>query len=249
MPNILPIQRMRSIACIIVALSAMMMGEYSQQADQTQPREAVDSVRTVAPLFGPGTLTHFDDAESLNMAGEKLPAYIGEVSFSDENRELVVNIDLLKVLEFYLLGEQDRNRASDLGSLRIFLTDRLTAASVEKALRIATDYRSYVTQYNALLAAQNFDRRSHAMATPDVARIKAWMQLRKRLRQNMLGDEVTNAWYENGDAQLNHVLDELQEAGNTDSFDDANRRYMSRVLERATTGFADLPRRVPLQGQ
>ena len=243
MTTILSTLRMRHIACMAAAACAVALGANYLQSEPVQSRTVVGPALAAEPAFGPGGRVDVGKLESLNASGEGVPAVIAAASFTTEEGELVVNAGLLQVFDFFMLGVPDDNRGHASIALHTFLASKLTAASAQKAMQIAADYQSYMTRHDDLLAAQNFDRRAFALSTLDVARIRTWMQLRQRLRESVLGEAVADAWYQNDDAQLNHVLDELQQAGNIGALDDANRQYMQRILDQAAMRFADLARR------
>jgi hypothetical protein len=238
MPNFFPTLPSRHIAWMTVVACAVALGANFLPLDQERPRDVVVPAPAVVPVFGPGGRVDVGPSESLNRPAANLPVAIADASFATEERELVVNAELLQVFDFFLQAP-DGQRADASTALRTFLAERLMAASVTKALQIAADYRSYMMQHDALLAAQNFDRRGLALSTLDVGRIKTWLQLRRRLRQSVLGEAVAEAWYQNDDAQLLHVLDQLQQAPNADALDESNRRTMQGIVDKATRRFTD----------
>ena len=238
--------RLRRVVCIVATACTAALGAHYVQPDQAQPHAAEEPALSAAPAFGPGGRVDVGALEPLNgPTGANVPAAIAVAPFATEEKELIVNAGFLQAFDFFLLNAWDGTRTNASAALRTFLVDRLSAASAEKALQIAVDYRSYMTQHDALLAAQNFDRHGLVLSTLDVGRIKTWMQLRHRLRQNMLGDAVAEAWYQNDDAQLNHVLDEMQQAGDASAFDDTSRGYLQAILDKATTRFADIAHGAP----
>jgi len=241
MPAFFPTLRLRNVAGIAVAAGVVALGASCLQSDQGQQGSRNAAVLAGAPVFGPGG--HVDVGalapETLNGSDAAVPGAIAAAAFATEERELVVNAGLLQVFDFFLLEMPDGHGADASAALSGFLASRLTVEATARAMQIAADYRAYVAQHDTLLAAQNFDRRSLALSTLDVGRIRTWMQLRQRLRESVLGAAVSDAWYQNDDAQLLHVLDELQQAGNAEAFDEAGRRSMQGIIDKATRHFTD----------
>jgi len=243
MPASFPTLRLRHIAGIAVTAGVLTIGANWLQSDQGQQSASSAAELAAAPVFGPGGRIDVGalTPERLTRSGVTLPAAIAAAAFATEERELVVNAGLLQVFDFFLLEAPQGNGADASAALSAFLASRLTNASVVRAMQIAADYRAYMAQHDALLAAQNFDHRSLTLATLDAGRVRTWMQLRQRLRESVLGAAVSDAWYQNDDAQLLHVLDELQQAPNADAFDEANRRSMQGIIEHAARRFAGHP--------
>lgn len=240
MPAFLSTLHVRRVVCIVAAAYAVALAANYVQPDPMQSGTVVEPALSLAPAFGPGGSGDLGALDPLNGSGAKVPAVIAIAPFATEEKELIVNVGLRQAFDFFLLKASGGTRENASTALRTFLTERLSAVSAEKALQIAVDYRTYINQHDALLAAQNFDHRDLTLSTLDVGRIRTWMQLRQRLRQNTLGEAVAEAWYQNDEAQLNHVLDDMTQVGDAGALDDANRRHMQAVVDKATTRFADI---------
>jgi hypothetical protein len=106
-----------------------------------------------------------------------------------------------------------------------------------------------------------------AVTDADIKRISEWAVQRNRLRQSQLGEDVTQAWYQNDDASLKQALDELQQRSNSEnsesttsqtqqglppvphwsnkSEEEQHVQYLLGLLHNATTSFGELKRTGP----
>ncbi|TKC86067.1 hypothetical protein FAZ69_22165 [Trinickia terrae] len=175
-----------------------------------------------------------------------------------ENHELIVNSALLDLINFFLLGQQDGDRADQL---KAYLKANLPSPANSEAVRIVGRYQAYMKAHDDLLAAQNLGDATDA-STVDIDRIAIWRQQRDRLRQSMLGAQVVQAWYQNDDAQLDQVIGEWRQRAEDDQAssssapesrypvphwldkrdEEHHRRYMLEVLEKAVTSYDRLGR-------
>jgi hypothetical protein len=159
-----------------------------------------------------------------------------EIALTDQ-QELIADSALLEVFNFYLLKE------SGFEALKRHLQGRLPASASEEALRIATSYQAYMVQHDRMLAAQNFS------GPADPYRLDAWIQQRERLRRDVLGERVAQAWFANEDAYLMQAMDELRRAPDTAAAPPAgsdlarHQQHMQQVLTAATRPYATAPPR------
>ncbi len=181
---------------------------YAWQDQPAQNSAAPALVRAASPVFGPGALPApgISDAISTfpNNNGLSPPGGLAVT----ENGELVVNIALLDVIDFFLLEQSDGDRAS---TLKLYLKSKLPDPAYHEAEQIVDHYQTYMKEYDSLLAVQNFGAQRTATIRSDISRIATWSEQRNRLRQSILGENLVQAWYQNDDAQLQQVLGELQQ--------------------------------------
>lgn len=255
--------RSRRFAVIAAtAIGAALIAFYFGQNEPSQDSAVSAPAPAANAVFGPGAWTGTAADASISNRGESNPAAPGGLA-TTENQELIVNSALLDVINFFLLERSDGNR---INALRSHLKSNLPDPAYREAEQIVGHYQAYMTEYDNLLAAQNLGAQSAAMSSLDLSRIATWCEQRDRLRKNVLGDKVTEAWYQNDDAQLKQVVDELrqhrdgasQEQGQDPSSQYArpmppvaprwsnvadevhHNLYMQEVLAKATTSFEAL---------
>ena len=123
-----------------------------------------------------------------------------------DRQTLVVDTALLDVFNAFLL-KADADRADQL---KAALKSKLPPPAYAEAVQIAERYQAYMRAHDELLAAQHLPRFTQA-ADVDIERVETWRQQRDRLRQRLLGERVTQAWYQNDDARLDQVLQEWRQ--------------------------------------
>ncbi len=126
----------------------------------------------------------------------------------NERQQLVVNLALRDVIDYYLLQQAGEG---DMGDLKDYLKNKLPPTAYDEAVQIVDHYQAYMRAHDELLAGQDFGTQRNA--APDLKRVAAWRTQRDRLRQAMFGDAVKQAWYQNDDAQLEQALEELEQRG------------------------------------
>lgn len=192
--------------------------------DEPMPTVPAQGGTTTNAVFGPGLWVEPPaEVSTLKPEENNRTRVPGEV-FATEDRELIVNTGLLDVINFYLL-EQPGDKQTN--ALSIYLKRELPAPACDEALQIAERYQTYMKEYDRLLAAQNFGVPGGDPLSLDISRVRTWAQQRQRLRQRILGDKVEQAWYQNDDAQLQQVLDELQRLKDEESLDQRQSSPMS----------------------
>jgi lipase chaperone LimK len=256
---------LRVVAFGTAALVSVLATIYFSQGDP--PQNAAAPAMPPVAAFGPGLWTgsaagglHVSraDADGADIAHVVVP---GELAATEDGK-LIVNSSLLEVIDYFLLEQPDANRASALTS---HLQNKLPASAFQEAVKLVGQYQAYMAAHDNILATQNFGVPGGPIQSPDLNRIANWCEQRDRLRRRMLGDQVTEGWYQNEDAQLKQVLDELQQAraGTSDAQDQAappetgprppiaarwtsvadevqHNPYMQDVLARATASFSTL---------
>lgn len=159
-----------------------------------------------------------------------------EIALTDQ-RELVPDSALLEVFNFYLL------KGGGPEELKRYLQRRLPASAGAEAQRIAAGYQAYMVQHDRMLAAQNFS------GPADPYRLDAWIQQRERLRRDVLGERVAQAWFANEDAYLVQAMEELRRAPETATAPPAgsdlarHQQHMQQVLAAAIRPYAVMPPR------
>lgn len=252
----------RFVVIAATAVGAALIAFYFGQDEPSQDSVVWAPVPTANAVFGPGAWTETAAEASISNQEESNPAAPGGLA-ATENQELIVNSALLDVINFFLLERSDGNRAN---ALKSYLKSNLPDPAYREAEQIVGHYQAYMTEHDNLLAAQNLGAQNAAMSSLDLSRIATWCEQRDRLRKNLLGDKVTEAWYQNDDAQLKQVVDELrqhrdgasQEQGQDSSSQYArpmppiaprwsnvadevhHNLYMREVLAKATTSFEAL---------
>lgn len=219
---------MQRAAGIALALGVLGLAAcYAWPPDQPAPAPsaAAGGVQARAPVHAPARLAFFSEVAG----SDAEPATA--IALTDA-QELIVDSSLLDVFNFYLLkgaGQQELKR---------YLQRRLPASASAEALRIAASYQAYMSQHDRLLAAQNFS------GPVDPHRLDAWIQQRERLRRDVLGERVAQAWFQNEDAYLLQAMDEQRSAPDAapapppDSDLARHRQHMKQVLAGATQAYA-----------
>lgn len=191
--------------CIAAAISAavgLMIGVFGTRIDAPDaPATPAHPINTTAasaanaPAPTPGSST----ATS--------PSAIDLSNLTVTDRQtLVVDPALLDVFNAFLL-KADADRADQL---KTALKRTLPPVAYAEAVQIAERYQAYMRAHDELLAAQHLPRCTQATDV-DIERVDTWRQQRDRLRQRLLGERVTQAWYQNDDAQLDQVLQEWRQ--------------------------------------
>lgn len=126
--------------------------------------------------------------------------------FATEDGGLIVDPGLLETIEFFLVAHPEQGTTGLDG----FLATRLPAAARREALRIAADYRVYMTEHDAVLAAYNLQARVVPAPSVDLLRVESWARQRRRLRQTIFGIDVARRWFDNDDLRLAQAVEELR---------------------------------------
>ena len=170
---------------------ALWMGPDSGPAQRRSPLPQ----KPAAEVFGPGAWVapQQDDAA---------PAIADPALSLTADGDLLIDPALLHFLDLRF-AERPGTRAIDL--VERDLRTSLSGKALAQALELAHAYPRYITQYDALLAAQNLN----GMA--DLARLRGWAQQRHQLRQRIFGNAVALAWFDNDEANLATAIDELEQ--------------------------------------
>jgi hypothetical protein len=166
--------------------------------------------------------------------GNSLPGPQVEVALTD-TQQLIADGALRSIMDSFLLARSDDGR---LQALRDYLVRRLPPAAAQDALQLAERYSAYLTQHDALLAAQNFPE------TRDPVRLASWQQQRLQLRIRLLGERVTEEWFGAEDAYLQQALAEatqLQDGPAANEEEAQHRIHMRQALNDAASRAAPVP--------
>ena len=188
----------------VIAMAAI--GFFTQGTQE--PARKSNEAATATTVFGPGAWVEPSrtSTEASNDSGPALAPAI------DANGNLVVDTVLRDAIEFFLL---EQTNGDAMTALRGYMASHLPPAASKDAVQIAEQYGIYMQRHDSQIAAQNFSTGTGTgtgtTLVPDTNRIATWLQQRTRLRHEVLGDAVTQAWYQNEDAQLQQALGELRQ--------------------------------------
>jgi lipase chaperone LimK len=171
-----------------------------------EPTPESREAATTTTVFGPGAWVQPSSGATLVTNTSSGPASAPSV---DADGNLLVDTVLRDAIEFFLL---EQTGDDGMTALRSYMASRLPPAASKEAVRIAEQYGVYMQRHDRQIASQNFSND----APPDTSRIATWLQQRTRLRHEVLGEAVTQAWYQNEDAQLQQALGEFKQRGAED---------------------------------
>ena len=178
-------------------------------AARAAPAQPVFGLGRLPPTLTPQTATAItDDA----VAGAKSAGDQDEL-FTTEQQDLIVNPGFLYLLNSYLLPSPG---AAQVDALNAHLKTSLPPKAFAQAAEIVQHYRHYIIEHDQLLDAQGLQLQSNeregvaSLNSLDVNRIVSWQQQRLRLRERLLGEDVTIAWFQNDDANLLQAIDDLK---------------------------------------
>lgn len=249
-------RRLASVVILLAIILLLMQYFWHEEPKEVAPIRAKENSPVM--VLGPGQMT--------------LPVNDVEVSFSPsdsrllpsglatENQQLVINSALLDVINFFLLEQVSTDRVN---ALRSHLKSVLPPPAYNEAMLIAGHYLDYMKAHDDLLVAHNLGSIGKDITLQGIRRISTWRDQRDRLRRAYLGEAVVQVWYQNDDAQLTQMLNELaqlkddtlqeksQDAFSTEeqpsisrpptwtSKSDESRhdRYVQWVLDKATRSF------------
>lgn len=244
-----PWQRFAFAAIAGVSVIAAVVFWQSSGKDDSQ--EAAAEHKASTDVFGPGVLSNTDDHGSLSHQ-ETPVAQATEVPgrlIVEPNQQLVLDPGLLEIINYFLLEQTGSNQVA---ALQKYLKSKLPPPAYAQATTIVEHYRTYMKAHDGLLQGQNFGAEDIASRTHNIERLLTWREQRNRLRTDTLGADLVRAWYQNDDAELNEVLQELQQrnqaTGTTEdgrslrdaNGDPAHEQDMQQILNRATQSYAAL---------
>lgn len=178
-----------------------------QPAPEPVPESPKPAHSTDSATFGPGAWIE---------PGPNPPASVNPSEYEPvpqglavtANQQLLVNPALHDIIDSFLLGGHPGDRATHASALRAHLKSKLPAAAYDDAALIVQHYLAYMDAHDELLARQVSIKPQTGDAAQDMERISGWLAQRERLRQTLLGINLTKAWYGDEDAQLRHILAE-----------------------------------------
>jgi hypothetical protein len=194
---------------VIAIIGGLMLAAYIYLQSETEQATPVPAQTHAShDVFGPGVLTGSDGGASLSKQEEEdYPLAPGGLA-ANASQHLVINDALLQVINFYLLEQAAPNRAD---KLQHYLAKSLPPPAYAEAAQIVAHYQSYMKAHDNLLAGQNLEGQDFATRSRNIERLLTWRDQRDRLRLDILGDRVVQAWYLNDDRKFREVLDELHE--------------------------------------
>jgi len=192
-----------TLAIVGAAIAAICFATQEAQA----PVPDSGGAKTATAAFGPGAWVNPSSGTGIEPSASSGPPLAPAV---DASGNLIVDTVLRDDIEYFLLEPTD---SDSMAALRSYMSMHLPPAASKEAVLLAERYGIYMQRHDYQIAAQNFSLDGNAKWTPDTNRIATWLQQRTRLRHEVLGDAVTQAWYQNDDAQLQQALDELQQRG------------------------------------
>jgi lipase chaperone LimK len=240
-----PWQRFGLAAIAGAAVIAAVVFWQSPGKDDVQENTAAPKTSAV---FGPGVLSGTDDHGSLAHQ-EELTTQQAEVPGRlnvEPNQQLVIDPGLLEVINYFLLEQTGADR---VGALQSYLKSKLPPPAYAQASSIVERYMAYMKAHDNLLQGQNLGAEDVASRAHNIERLRTWREQRDRLRMDTLGENVVRAWYQNDDAVLNEIFQELQlrnqlstaaDGGKPprDAEDDAmHEQDMQRILNRFTESY------------
>jgi hypothetical protein len=123
--------------------------------------------------------------------------------------KLVIDQTLHQVIDFFLLGGLPGDRAMHVVQLRVYLARTLPQAACREALQIAERYLLYMNLHDDLLTRQALPQWVDLPSADEAERITSWVVQRTRLRQTILGPQVTHAWFADEEAAIQAGLAEF----------------------------------------
>lgn len=203
-------------ASIASGLLLAMLAAYIVTPEDLTPEPAAPAAQADAPVrFGPGVWT--EPAPDATASVEPVVADThapGGLAVTADNY-LVINKALRDVADYFLLGGHPGTRSMHADKLFAHLKASLPSPAFEEAEQIMRTYITYLDSHDQLLA-----RESMPAATPDsmhisanIERIATWIAQRSRLRQNLLGLQVTKVWFEDEEAQDQQLITTMRQRG------------------------------------
>jgi lipase chaperone LimK len=135
----------------------------------------------------------------------------------DAQRHLVINPALHLIFDYFLLGGHPGPRSNHIFLLQSHLKEKLPEPAISEALHVLDSYLHYLQEHDKLLERVS----AEPGAEPEPEKIRSWIAQRARLRQNVLGVEVTKIWFADEDAEMQRALLALSQADSAKTRDQA----------------------------
>ncbi|MES2071937.1 MAG: hypothetical protein V4488_16390 [Pseudomonadota bacterium] len=158
-------------------------------------------------IFGPGELR-----SSNSGSGMLTDLGVPRGLLTTPDQRLVINQALHEIMDYFLLNGKDGDRDTQVKALLQYFQEKLPPPAYQDALQVQQHYLSYMDAHDQLLTGQSFPARDSELSERDVQLLLIWLEQRARLRESLLGMQVTQAWYEDEDAQLKQTLNYLRNA-------------------------------------
>lgn len=197
-------------ASILLALLAAYLGSTDKQA----PEASAPSASTDASVrFGPGVWT--DPAQESEGGVADTSAPDGLTVTADQH--LVINRALKDVFDYFLLGGHLGAREEHTEKLRAHLKASLPGPAFQEADKIIRNYVAYLDAHDTLLAREAVPSANpdSLLAPPDIERVSAWLAQRARLRQELLGLHIAQAWFGEEEIQDQQSIAAMRQRGAT----------------------------------
>jgi hypothetical protein len=137
------------------------------------------------------------------------------------DQHLILNKDMRAVFDYFLQPADRGNRAERLEKLRTYLKAKLPPAAYDEASAIVARYTHYLEALDARNATQNDPMESGSVPTSyaGIEQLKANIAAQTRLRETVLGVNISQLWFAEEDADVQRFLDRR---GHTPTFPIAN---------------------------
>lgn len=129
----------------------------------------------------------------------------------DAGGHLVPDRALRRLMDSFLANGPVAGRQQRALDLRAYLKGKLAPGAANEADRIVAAYLDYLSAQDQMLARAGLSAPAAGGLTErDVERLLAVQDQRAQLRQHLLGDAITQAWFNADDARCNVVLRDWQ---------------------------------------
>ncbi|MBR7779315.1 hypothetical protein [Undibacterium rugosum] len=194
---------------MLICLAGVIAGVLWYWQDEPEPTSPAQAKNLLSSQgrFGPG------EWKSSNAGrGMYVDALVPRGLETTPDQHLVINQALHEIMDYFLLSGRDGNRDVHAKALLLYFQEKLPSPAYQDALSVLQHYLGYMDAHDQLLTGQTFPARASELNERDVQRLLTWLEQRERLRQSLLGVQVTQVWYEEDDAQLKLTLNYLRNA-------------------------------------
>jgi lipase chaperone LimK len=168
-----------------------------------------------AARFGPGVWTAPHAAATAEAPTAALDTAAPGGLATTADRRLVVNKALHDVVDYFLFGGHPGERSTHVARLLVHLKANLPEPAYGEAAQIVQNYLRYIQEHDQLLARESMSAPGSegAVIRMDFDRVAAWIAQRTRLRQNLLGFNVAQAWFGDEEAETERDLAAMRKPG------------------------------------
>jgi hypothetical protein len=194
------------IAAIVIPVSVYVMWPEPIPEPTTTPvLQKPEQTR-----MGPGVLTASNSAaaqpaDSVSQDYSWVPPGL-EVT---PDQRLVLNKDMRMVFDYFLQPADRGNRADRLKKLQTYLKAKLPPTAYDEATQLASNYARYLEALDARNATQPDPMQSGEIPTTyaGIEQLKANLAEQTRLRQTILGVNISQLWFADEDADVQRFLE------------------------------------------